>query len=296
VVVVIVLFMLGMQAGPGPVMWVMLAEIFPNAVRGAANGFAVMILWITNMLVTFLFPVMMSGLGPVFTYALFAAINIFAVIWYYVRIPETRKFTLERIEWEFREAGRVIRPRRPCPWGDRPPARAAPPAPQPPRPQPPRSRKHPSHDLHPALRRRDRRRHGRQDPRQRLAPGRHRLRPRPAPGAPRRDRRRPPPLRRGRRGPLRLRGGRRRLARCRRGRLDRHRLDRGGQCPAPRDRRGHGRRRQARAVREAARRHPRGRRGDGGARAGAPRPGARHRLHLPPQRRGRDAREARGRR
>src|SRR5699024_5819250 len=39
------------------------AEIFPNAVRGAANGFAVMILWITNMLVTFLFPVMMSGLG-----------------------------------------------------------------------------------------------------------------------------------------------------------------------------------------------------------------------------------------
>src|SRR5699024_1291148 len=42
VVVVIVLFMLGMQAGPGPVMWVMLSEIFPNAVRGAANGFAVM--------------------------------------------------------------------------------------------------------------------------------------------------------------------------------------------------------------------------------------------------------------
>ena len=109
VVVVIVLFMLGMQSGPGPVMWVMLAEIFPNAVRGAANGFAVMILWITNMLVTFLFPVMMSGFGPVVTYGLFAAINIFAVIWYYVRIPETRKFTLERIEWEFREAGGVIR-------------------------------------------------------------------------------------------------------------------------------------------------------------------------------------------
>lgn len=109
VLVVIVLFMLGMQSGPGPVMWVMLAEIFPNAVRGAANGFAVMILWITNMLVTFLFPIMMSGLGPVVTYGLFAAINIGAVIWYFLRIPETRKFTLERIEWEFREAGGVIR-------------------------------------------------------------------------------------------------------------------------------------------------------------------------------------------
>lgn len=109
VVAVIVLFMLGMQSGPGPVMWVMLSEIFPGAIRGAANGFAVMILWITNMLVTFLFPVMMSGLGPVVTYGLFAAINIGAVIWYFVRIPETKKFSLERIEWEFREAGGVIR-------------------------------------------------------------------------------------------------------------------------------------------------------------------------------------------
>lgn len=109
VVVVIVLFMLGMQSGPGPVMWVMLAEIFPNAIRGAANGFAVMILWLTNMLVTVTFPVLMDGVGPVVTYGLFAAINIFAVVYYFLRVPETKKFTLERIEWEFREAGGVIR-------------------------------------------------------------------------------------------------------------------------------------------------------------------------------------------
>ena len=109
VVLVIVLFMLGMQSGPGPVMWVMLSEIFPNAVRGAANGFAVMILWLTNMTVTILFPVMMDGIGPVATYGIFAAINIFAVIWYFLNVPETKKFTLERIEWEFREAGGMIR-------------------------------------------------------------------------------------------------------------------------------------------------------------------------------------------
>lgn len=109
VVIVIVLFMLGMQSGPGPVMWVMLSEIFPGAIRGAANGFAVMILWITNLVVTVTFPVLMDGVGPVFTYGLFAAINVFAVIWYFLRVPETRKFTLERIEWEFREAGGVIR-------------------------------------------------------------------------------------------------------------------------------------------------------------------------------------------
>lgn len=109
VVVVIVLFMLGMQSGPGPVMWVMLSEIFPNAIRGAANGFAVMILWIANLTITVAFPVMMDGIGPVATYGFFAAVNIFAVIWYFLRIPETRKFSLERIEWEFREAGGVIR-------------------------------------------------------------------------------------------------------------------------------------------------------------------------------------------
>ncbi|PWH06579.1 MFS transporter [Brachybacterium endophyticum] len=109
VVVVIVLFMLGMQSGPGPVMWVMLSEIFPGAVRGAANGFTVMILWITNMIITFVFPTIMSGLGPVTTYALFALVNVGAVIWYFLRIPETRTYTLEEIEQTFREAGGVKR-------------------------------------------------------------------------------------------------------------------------------------------------------------------------------------------
>src|SRR5690625_6882116 len=74
VVVVIVLFMLGMQAGPGPVMWVMLSEIFPNAVRGAANGFAVMILWLTKLMVRLLFSVMMSVICPVISDGLFAAL------------------------------------------------------------------------------------------------------------------------------------------------------------------------------------------------------------------------------
>lgn len=64
VVVVIVLFMLGMQSGPAPVMWVMLSEIFPNAIRGAAKGFAVMALWLANMAVTMMFPVMMDSTGP----------------------------------------------------------------------------------------------------------------------------------------------------------------------------------------------------------------------------------------
>ncbi|MFC7464288.1 MFS transporter [Brachybacterium sp. GCM10030252] len=109
VVVVIVLFMLGMQSGPGPVVWVLLSEIFPNAIRGAATGFAVMLMWLANMTVTFLFPVLMDGIGPVLTYAIFAAVNIFAVIWFLRRVPETKKFTLERLEWEFREAGGVIR-------------------------------------------------------------------------------------------------------------------------------------------------------------------------------------------
>src|SRR5699024_7644020 len=109
VVVVIVLFMLGMQSGPGPVMWVMLSEIFPNMIRGAANGFAVMLMWLANMTVTFLFPVLMDGIGPVLTYGIFAAVNVFAVVWYLRNVPETKKFTLERIEWEFREAGGVIR-------------------------------------------------------------------------------------------------------------------------------------------------------------------------------------------
>ena len=151
-----------------------------------------------------------------------------------------------------------------------------------------------NHEHHSPVSRRHRCRNGRYHPRQRLAPGRNRLRPGPAAGPPAHHRRRLPPLRRGRRPALRLRARRRRLARRGRGPGHRYRLHRGGQRPAPRDRRGPHQGRQARPVREAPGGHARVRPRHGAGREGGRRR-HRRRIHLPPQRRRGRARQARRR-
>ena len=111
---------------------------------------------------------------------------------------------------------------------------------------------------------RDRRRHGRPGPRQRLPAGGDRVRPGAAGRPAGRDRRRVRAVRDRDRAPVRLRAGRDQLAGGR-GRAGRRRGQRRGrQRAAPRGRRGPARRGQARAVREAAGAHRGRRRGDGG--------------------------------
>ena len=102
---VIVIFMIGMQGGPGPVMWVMLSELFPSKIRSSATGVSVFMNWMTNMLVTLLFPVIMDGVGPVFTYGLFVAINVAAWIYYSRHVPETFNSSLEELEERFKQEG-----------------------------------------------------------------------------------------------------------------------------------------------------------------------------------------------
>jgi SP family sugar:H+ symporter-like MFS transporter len=81
----------------GPVMWVMLGEMFPNQVRGAALAVAGFSQWATNFLVTITFPLFLNviGLGGAYgLYALFALLSFF-----FVRraIRETKGRTLEEM-------------------------------------------------------------------------------------------------------------------------------------------------------------------------------------------------------
>lgn len=82
----------------GPVMWVLLGEMFPNKIRGAALSLAGLSQWGTNFVVTMTFPVLLStiGLGGAYSlYALFAAISGFCA-WRFVR--ETKGRSLEQME------------------------------------------------------------------------------------------------------------------------------------------------------------------------------------------------------
>ena len=81
----------------GPVMWVMLGEMFPNQVRGAALAVAGFSQWLTNFLVTITFPLFLKiiGLGGAYgLYALFAVLSFFFVR---AAIRETKGRTLEEM-------------------------------------------------------------------------------------------------------------------------------------------------------------------------------------------------------
>lgn len=87
----------------GPICWVLIAEIFPNSIRGAAVAVAVAFQWIFNFIVSSTFVPMYNlelgsmgvRFGHMFAYALYGVICIVAAIFVYRLVPETKGKTLE---------------------------------------------------------------------------------------------------------------------------------------------------------------------------------------------------------
>ncbi|TGD11023.1 sugar porter family MFS transporter [Brevibacterium sp. S111] len=102
ILVFVVLFVFSMQGTLGPLVWLMLAEIFPLKIRSFAMGICVFALWLANAAVAQFFPSVVSGLGISNTFFLFAGLGVLALIFIYFMVPETRNKTLEDLEAEFR--------------------------------------------------------------------------------------------------------------------------------------------------------------------------------------------------
>jgi SP family xylose:H+ symportor-like MFS transporter len=94
----------------GPVVWVILAEIFPNRIRGRAMSVAVLILWASNYVISQTFPMINEDpwlVGtfhhafPFWLYAVFCVVLIGVMVFF---VPETKGRSLEEIEssWERR--------------------------------------------------------------------------------------------------------------------------------------------------------------------------------------------------
>ncbi|HZT24045.1 MAG TPA: sugar porter family MFS transporter [Verrucomicrobiae bacterium] len=81
-----------------PVTWVVISEIFPNRIRGAAMSVAVTALWIACFVLTFTFPCLNATLGPAGTFWVYAAICAAGFVFLRRRLPETKNKTLEQIE------------------------------------------------------------------------------------------------------------------------------------------------------------------------------------------------------
>jgi sugar porter (SP) family MFS transporter len=83
-----------------PVTWVVISEVFPNRIRGAAMSVAVTALWIACFLLTYTFPLLNKQLGSAKTFWLYAAICVAGLVFIFLRLPETKGKTLEQIEKE----------------------------------------------------------------------------------------------------------------------------------------------------------------------------------------------------
>ena len=80
----------------GPITWVLIAEIFPNTIRGKAVAIAVAFQWIFNYLVSSTSPAMYE-VSPFFAYSLYGAICLIAAFFVWKWVPETKGKTLEEM-------------------------------------------------------------------------------------------------------------------------------------------------------------------------------------------------------
>ena len=115
-----------------PITWVVISEIFPNRIRGAAMAVAVAALWLACFLLTYMFPILnkgmgeadtpfkqllekiapwlKTGLGPSGTFWLYAVICVLGLVFIWRKLPETKGRTLEQIEGDLVGDGKTTRP------------------------------------------------------------------------------------------------------------------------------------------------------------------------------------------
>ena len=83
----------------GPLIWAVIAEIFPNAMRGRAVGLCVFLLWLANFLVSQFFPYLLERFEAA-TFWIYGVFGIAIIVLIAFRLHETKGKTLEAITSE----------------------------------------------------------------------------------------------------------------------------------------------------------------------------------------------------
>lgn len=88
----------------GPVFWTLVAEIFPNDLRGTAMVVPVLTQWVANAMVVLLFPLAFHQIGKAITFGFLAAMSLTQAVFTWLFVPETKNKPLEHIEEYWRES------------------------------------------------------------------------------------------------------------------------------------------------------------------------------------------------
>lgn len=107
VLIFILLYVASFAVSLGPVVWVIISEIFPNRIRGKATAIAAMALWAADYVVSQTFPPMLSSAGPAATFWIYGSMAVLAFFFTWRVVPETKGKSLEQIEalWESEASG-----------------------------------------------------------------------------------------------------------------------------------------------------------------------------------------------
>jgi SP family xylose:H+ symportor-like MFS transporter len=113
-VVAVLVYISGFAMSWGPVVWVLLSEIFPNAIKGKAMAIAVAAQWIANFVVTQTFAVvdgdkvLVAAFNHGFAYWIYGAMSVLAALFVLRYVPETKGRSLEALEdnWQRKTANR----------------------------------------------------------------------------------------------------------------------------------------------------------------------------------------------
>jgi MFS family permease len=105
----IVLYIACFGLSVGPVTWVILAEIYPTAIRGRALGLATFFLWLADYIVTQTFPLLdakdswfVREFNHAFPFYIYAGFCVVLVLLVWRAVPETKGQSLEEIERSWR--------------------------------------------------------------------------------------------------------------------------------------------------------------------------------------------------
>ncbi|HEX7757274.1 MAG TPA: sugar porter family MFS transporter, partial [Niabella sp.] len=100
----LLLFIASHAVGQGAVIWVFIAEIFPNNIRALGQSFGASIHWIFAAIITLITPVFLDADNGIFKdnpwpiFAFFAFMMFLQLLWVFIKMPETKGVSLEELE------------------------------------------------------------------------------------------------------------------------------------------------------------------------------------------------------
>lgn len=89
-----------------PVTWILLSEMFPSRIRGRAMSICTVVLWLSDFVLSYTFPILTQNIGEGWTFMLYVVVTLVSAIFVWKMLPETKGKSLEEIELYWQQRGR----------------------------------------------------------------------------------------------------------------------------------------------------------------------------------------------